>query len=187
MIAMEKSVLQDAVMEKRTGSAVTIKTTAPPLRMTALLPTSSTWSLSRFDLCLYNFCTYKILRFWKKAMVVMGLYVPQAAVRDKPTGTAVQMDSIVLPLKITALLTRSATWQDWRQSLRRFDFFPSTFLLIFFVPDFEKFGKEEYLLRNFECYFNFIIEIYFKLVIIELTFVTSKFLIVVVLFPIIYN
>ena len=42
----------------------------------------------------------------------MGLYVPQAAVLVNRTGTAVQIDSTVLPLKITALLPRSTTWQD---------------------------------------------------------------------------
>ena len=148
MIAMEKSVLQDAVMEKRTGSVVTIKNTVPPLKMTALLPTSATWSLSRFDLCLYNFCTYKILRFWKKAMIVMGPYVPQAAVRDKSTGTAVQMDSTVLPLKITALLPRSTTWQAWRQSLRRFDFFPLTFLIFFLFQILKNLGKKNIFWRS---------------------------------------
>ena len=154
MIAMEKSVLQDAVMEKRTGSVVTIKNTVPPLKMTALLPTSATWSLSRFDLCLYNFCTYKILRFWKKAMVVMGLYVPQAAVRDKSTGTAVQMDSTVLPLKITALLPRSTTWQAWRQSLRRFDFFPLTFLS-FFCSRFWKIWERRISFKDLWMLFQF--------------------------------
>ena len=42
-------------------------------------------------------------------LIVMELSVPQAAVMEKTTGSAVQMDSTVLPLKMTALLPTSST------------------------------------------------------------------------------
>lgn len=109
---MEKSVLEAAVMDNPTGSAVQMRTTVLPLKLTALLPTSSTWSLRRFDLCLSDFFNYKTSRLGKNLLLVMELTAQLAAVLENTTGSAVQMDSTVLPLKISAPLPTSSTWQD---------------------------------------------------------------------------
>ncbi len=50
----------------------------------------------------------------------MGLTALPAAALENMTGFAAQMASTVLPLKMTALLPTSPTWQASRPSLRRF-------------------------------------------------------------------
>ena len=62
-----------------------------------------------------------IFRLWRELLLAMGLTALLAAALENMTGFAAQMASTVLPLKMTALLSTSSTWQDWRPHLRRFD------------------------------------------------------------------
>ena len=55
---------------------------------------------------------YKSYRLLRELLLVMGLSALLAAVLEKPTGSAAQMVSTVLPLKMPALMLPTlSTWQ----------------------------------------------------------------------------
>ena len=56
-------------------------------------------------------CNHSIFRLLRELLLVMGLSAPLAAVLEKPTGSAAQMDSTVLIRKRIALLPTLSTWQ----------------------------------------------------------------------------
>ena len=57
-------------------------------------------------------CNHSIFRLLRELLLVMGLSALLAAVLEKPTGSAAQMDSTVLPPKMPALMLPTlSTWQ----------------------------------------------------------------------------